>query len=181
MPKGIAYIQPAQRDDWETPVKFFDERWEEVGGFDMDVACTPDQYTAKRVLHEGGTICVPPEYYDEHQPFDTQWIWKDGLAQPWHGKVWLQPPYGLKLRKWVPKAVCQVECGNVELVMALLPANTDTIWWQAHVLSYVGEDGYGCETYPMKPTEIRFIKGRLQFVGAPDPATFASAIVVWRR
>lgn len=191
MPKGMPAIQPAQRDDYETPPPLFDALWEEVGGFDMDVACTPGQYTARRVLKHGGQICIPPD----HPMSDDECerligapgrILRDGLAQPWHGKVWLQPPYGLALRKWVPMAVREAEGRYVELVMALLPVRTDTIWWQEYVVTRLditcgkSWDNANVDHHPAL-YEVRFLPGRLKFVGAPDPATFPSAIVVWRR
>jgi hypothetical protein len=50
----------------------------------------------------------------------------DGLRQPWHGFVWLNPPYGRKtLPLWVEKFV---EHGNGIL---LVPERTSTRWWQA--------------------------------------------------
>ena len=53
MPKGTPYIQPAQKDSWETTKDLFDALWEEADGFDMDPCCTPEPYTAKRVLTAG--------------------------------------------------------------------------------------------------------------------------------
>jgi hypothetical protein len=29
----------------------------------------------------------------------------DGLKQPWHGRVWLNPPYGLESRAWLDKMI----------------------------------------------------------------------------
>ena len=29
---------------------------------------------------------------------------QDGLAQPWTGRVWCNPPYGREIGKWVKKA-----------------------------------------------------------------------------
>lgn len=48
----------------------------------------------------------------------------------------------------------------------LLPARTDTRWWQEFI---VGN--------PM--ASVKFIKGRLKFGGAKNPAPFPSAIVVF--
>lgn len=46
----------------------------------------------------------------------------------------------------------------------LLPARTDTKWFHDHC--------YG-------KAEIRFIKGRLKFEGATQPAPFPSMVVIW--
>lgn len=190
MPKGAPYIQPSQRENWETPPDLFDALWTEYGGFDFDPFCTPDQYTARRVLANGGTICVPPDFPNvagcERAQNAQGHIWLDGLAQPWHGKVWMNSPYGLFLRKSVAKAVHEVECGNAGMVMALVPSRTDVQWWQQYVVSSIAFDRFSPENNwtaeaHSQLTEVRFLKSRLQFVGAPDPATFPSAIVIWRR
>jgi site-specific DNA-methyltransferase (adenine-specific) len=182
LPEGTPYIQPAQNTEWETPTDLFDALWNEFGGFDLDPCCTPDQYTAQRVLENGGTIRTLQGGYD----FKGWYGPEDGLTGAWGGKVFMNSPYGLALRKWTAKAVHEVRCGNAELVVALVPSKTDTVWWHRYVLrmayknvplgklTYVGgTDG--------TPAEIRFIKGRLTFRGAPAPAGHASAIVVWRR
>ena len=49
-------------------------------------------------------------------------------------------------------------------VVCLIPSRTDTIYWHR---------------YAMKG-EIRFIKGRIKFVGAKDTAPFPNAIVIFR-
>jgi len=91
---------------------------------------------------------------------------RDGLLLPWYGAVFVNPPYGRSVGKWVEKCYTEVACGHAALVVALLPSSTGTRWWQEWV---------------MKATEIRFLKGRIKFVGTKDPAPFDSVIVVWRR
>lgn len=41
----------------------------------------------------------------------------DGLAQPWYGKVWLNPPFG-QWELWVPKIVAELRSGAVTELMA---------------------------------------------------------------
>jgi len=93
-----------------------------------------------------------------------------GLTADWRGRVFVNPPYGRGLDLWVDACRYQVGCGNAELVVALLPARTDVRWWH----TWVGDH---CQY----PSEVRFLKGRLRFVGAPASAPFPSVIVVWRR
>jgi hypothetical protein len=50
----------------------------------------------------------------------------DGLSLPWHGTVFVNPPYGRQLPAWIAKAHAEVEQGNARLVVALIPARTDT-------------------------------------------------------
>ena len=87
----------------------------------------------------------------------------DGLGCAWHGVVFVNPPYGRQISKWVEKAYLEHLAGTT-LVM-LLPSRTDTKWWH---------------DYCMKADEIRFIRGRLKFGSAIHNAPFPSAIVIFR-
>jgi phage N-6-adenine-methyltransferase len=89
---------------------------------------------------------------------------EDGLSQSWSGHVcWMNPPYGREISKWVKKAYEESLRGCT--VVCLLPARTDTKWFHDYI--------YG-------KAEIRFLKGRLKFVGAQHSAPFPSMIVVFR-
>lgn len=88
----------------------------------------------------------------------------DGLRQPWCGRCWMNPPYGRTVGTWIRKAYKESLKGAT--VVALLPARTDTAWWH---------------NYAMKASEIRLLRGRLTFVGAPSPAPFPSAVVIFMR
>jgi len=58
------------------------------------------------------------------RPWDTAkrhlTIFEDGLLQPWRGRVWLNPPFGSKMIRWVAKLAHH---GNG---IVLLPARTET-------------------------------------------------------
>jgi site-specific DNA-methyltransferase (adenine-specific) len=79
----------------------------------------------------------------------------------------MNPPYGRSIGKWVAKCYSEAAQGNTDLIVALLPVATDTIWWHSFVAGTA--------------TEVRFLKGRVHFKNAAGPAPFASAIVIWRR
>jgi len=86
---------------------------------------------------------------------------EDGLAQDWTGEVcWMNPPYGRAIATWLKKAAT-----SRATVVCLVPSRTDNLWWQQWV---------------MMADEIRFVRGRLSFVGAKDGAKFPSAIVIYR-
>lgn len=86
----------------------------------------------------------------------------NGLLQDWTNEtVWCNPPYGRKISEWVKKA----KESNATVVM-LLPARTDTKWFHKYI--------YG-------RAEIRFIKGRLKFVGSKNSAPFPSMIVIFKK
>ena len=88
----------------------------------------------------------------------------DGLAQSWAGEiVWCNPPYG---RIYPPKFVRKLADGSAKIAVALLPARTDTRWFHDHILG---------------KAEIRFLRGRIKFVGAKHGAPFPSMICIWRK
>lgn len=93
----------------------------------------------------------------------------DGLKQDWSGEVvYCNPPYSKKTKDnpgqeaWIKK--CYEE-GQKTTVVMLLPARTDTVAFHKYI--------YG-------KAEIRFLKGRLKFVGAKDAAPFPSMVVVFK-
>ena len=51
----------------------------------------------------------------------------DGLRLPWAGKVFVNPPYGRELPKWINKAVCEYESQRVREVLLLVPSRTFVI------------------------------------------------------
>ncbi len=86
----------------------------------------------------------------------------DGLQQLWRGKCWMNPPYGRDIGLWMAKAYRSSLEGAT--VVCLVPSRTDTRWW--HEWAMRGD--------------IRFLRGRIRFMGAPRSAPFASAIVLFR-
>lgn len=142
-----------------------------------------------RVLHDMNSIHystqkydwqTPPEVFDPlHEEFNftvdacatpdnalLQRYWTpedDALAQDWSGeRIWCNPPYGKFQRPFIEKAAER----RAQVAVFLLPARTDTRAWHDWIFPYA--------------SDVRFVKGRIQFVGAPYPAPFPSAIVIWR-
>jgi phage N-6-adenine-methyltransferase len=125
--------------EWETPQAFFDQLDAEFG-FTLDVAAQP-----------GNAKCA--RYFT---PED------DGLAQPWAGVCWMNPPYGPTLDQWIRKAYESAQAGAT--VVCLVPARTEMAWWHTYAVQ----------------GEVRFIRGRLKFGGAPYNAPFPSALIIFR-
>ena len=50
-------------------------------------------------------------------------------------------------------------------MVMLCAARTDTLYWHEIIMKTAAE--------------VRFIKGRIKFGGAPHPAPFPSAIIIW--
>lgn len=95
---------------------------------------------------------------------------QDALSKRWevYGRVlWCNPPYGREIGRWFAKAR-QAQAVGATVVM-LAHARTDTRWWHEYVQGIADE--------------VRFVKGRLRFVG-PDgvksSAPFPSAVIVYR-
>jgi site-specific DNA-methyltransferase (adenine-specific) len=134
-----AYMPPSAREDWRTPKELF-RKLDAEFAFDLDAAATDEN-----------KLCL-------------QWITKeeDALSIDWEGSsIFCNPPYGRIITKWVEKA--EIEHLKGKTVVMLLPARTDTKWFQT------------CLKY-----EIRFIQGRLKFDDQKYPAPFPSMIVVMK-
>jgi phage N-6-adenine-methyltransferase len=126
-------------DLWSTPQDLFD-RLNSRFGFTLDVCAVAENAKCERF----------------YTPAD------DGLAQPWTGVCWLNPPYGRTIDQWLRKANEAVKQGAT--VVALVPVRTDTRWWHDYVTAH----------------ELEFLPGRLRFGSAKHHAPFASAVVVMR-
>jgi phage N-6-adenine-methyltransferase len=145
---GRGYMPRAKSTQWQTPPALFDALAAEFGPFDLDPCGAKDSYASQHC-----------------RAFWTA----AALDRSWSGKVFINPPYGLALRDWVYHSWFEAKHGRASLVVALLPARTDTKWWH----DWIGDR---CQH-----AEVRFLKGRLRFVGAKASAPFPSVIVVWRK
>lgn len=128
----------SETDQWATPLHFFELLNKEFN-FELDVCA--DEFNAKT-----------SKFYNEEM---------DGLKQEWSGIVWMNPPYGREIGKWVKKAYESSLQGAT--VVCLLPSRTDTKWWHDYCM-------HG---------EIRLVKGRLKFGDATNSAPFPSAVVIF--
>lgn len=54
---------------------------------------------------------------------------ENGLLNSWYGNVYLNPPYGRDIKPWILKAVLEYESHNVQNMLLLIPAKTDTLWF----------------------------------------------------
>jgi hypothetical protein len=97
-----AWEAPGQSDEWYTPPWIFDA----LGcRFDLDPAGA----------RHGG-----------HVPASTVYFGGGGLEKPWHGFVWMNPPFGGRnaIEPWLAKFIAH---GNG---IALTPDRTSAPWFQ---------------------------------------------------
>jgi len=84
----------------------------------------------------------------------------DGLARGWFGRVFMNPPYGDALPRWIDKLVSSFVDGAVDKAIALVPSRTDTRWFRS-----------------LRPYPRCFIFGRLKFSKSDNSAPFPSMAV----
>ena len=139
----------SERQDWGTPKDLFD-RLHRIFNFQLDVAANEHNHKAATWYGAGG--CE-----------------EDGLEAEWcppycEGMAWCNPPYGRGITGlWVQKAIKEHVSNGCPSVL-LLPARTDTAWFQEGVrYAY----------------NIVFIRGRLKFEGAEHSAPFPSCLMIF--
>jgi hypothetical protein len=84
----------------------------------------------------------------------------DGLAQRWHGRVFMNPPYGAEVERWIDHLLEEYEAGRVTDAVVLLAARTDTAWFRK-----------------LRKFPRCFIAGRVRFGGAAAAAPFPSVVI----
>lgn len=165
-------------DDRGTDPAFIAELEQRFGRFTLDVAAAEHNAKAGR-------------YYTRAD---------DGLAKPWGGYVWCNPPYS-DCGAWVRKAWeewnrppvhhrgCEAthprddmgcNCGSLlRRIVMLLPANrVEQGWWQDHVEPHRDRPG--------SPLRVEFLRGRMRFErpGWEKPAKgdrppFGCCLLIW--
>lgn len=86
----------------------------------------------------------------------------NALLYPWSKDYFCNLPYNL-IKEFIKRGYN--ECKQWKAIgVFLIPSRTDTKYWHEYV---------------MKSREIRFIKGRLKFVGAKSSAPFPSCVVIF--
>lgn len=113
------HVSDPDDNDFATPRRVWKPLADAVDGFDLDAAAGAE----------------PVPIADERLTKPD-----DGLTTPWHGNVWLNPPWssdgsGSAKETWLQRAREQAARDAVEVVVMLLPAATDAHWFHDHVLA----------------------------------------------
>ena len=136
---NIELFFSSKTNHWSTPNELFNTLNKEFQ-FTLDPCATKENAKCKK-------------YYTKKE---------NGLIQDWSNEiVFMNPPYGREIKHWIQKAYEESLKGAI--VVCLVPARTDTIYWHNYCLK----------------GKVRFIKGRLKFGNSKNSAPFPSAIVVF--
>lgn len=128
-------------DDWHTPSKYIKAAREVLGEIDLDPA------TDKRAQR---TVRAKT-YLTEDD---------DSLAQEWHGRVWLNPPYSQPLiQHFIDKLVAELIEHKVTQAILLTHNSTDTAWF------HKAEEIAG---------RLCFTRGRISFIYNGEPQDAAA-------
>lgn len=138
---GMGVHYSSESSEWYTPQHIIDRVLQVMGAIDLD-PCSDS--------HDMPNVPAKMLLTKED----------DALSQEWHGRIYMNPPYGREIGSWI-EHLCQQywECNIIEAV-ALIPARTDTAWFKK------------LRTFPRC-----FLWGRLRFSGHKTAAPFPSAVV----
>jgi len=88
----------------------------------------------------------------------------DGLLLEWKGNVYINPPYS-NIEPFIKKGIEEIQSGRAKKCVYLIPMRSDTKYWHEFIMKYA--------------SEIRFVKGRLNFNESKSPAPFPVALIIF--
>jgi len=130
----------SESSEWTTPQLIIEKTIELLKEIDLDPCSNPDFPNVPAKNH----------FIKED----------DALSKEWNGKIYMNPPYGSEIKKWINHLCEQYEKENIIEAIALVPSRTDTEWFRR-----------------MKTYLRCFIWGRLKFGESENSAPFPSMIV----
>jgi len=142
VPSTTPLNNPDAHNEHYTPDRILQAVYQCFGGWpDLDPCSNPGEPNVHASVH-----------YDRE---------RDGLQQPWLGRVFCNPPYNPagELQAWTEKLLAEVAAGRVSQAIYLVPAYTDTGWWAL-----------------LREHPVCLVRGRLRFKGNSEAARFPSAV-----
>lgn len=153
-PAKLAPLMSSATPEWYTPQHIVDRVIRVFGQIDLD-PCSNSKTEPN----------VPAKHHftqeDDGMSGDRRWN-VNGYIEPGtpRTRVYMNPPYGDAIGAWVERLVQAYEDREIAAAIALLPARTDTAWFQ-----------------PLFDYPRCFVRGRLKFSGAENSAPFPSVVV----
>jgi phage N-6-adenine-methyltransferase len=99
-------------NEWYTPEEYIEVAREALGDIDLDPASSDAAQKTVKARN----------YYTAKD---------NGLTKPWHGRVWLNPPYTQPLMgQFIDKLIAERNAKRVEAAILLTHSFTDTLWFQ---------------------------------------------------
>jgi phage N-6-adenine-methyltransferase len=144
-------FRTSNNDSWTTPRDFFENLNAEFN-FVMDAAALQESALCE--------LWLGPDHPDAGLRDCLVVDWVELAGDGW---IFLNPPYGKDMSKFMAKA--NFEAGRGAKVVALVPSRTDTRWWHD-----------SCNHH-----QIRFIRGRLKFGNQNQSAPFPSALIIMQK
>src|SRR5260221_76020 len=104
-------------DEWYTPPQHIEAAWEVLGDIDLDPASCA----------AANEIVKAARYYTREE---------NGLALPWYGRVWLNPPFGRvngsgasMMKVFTQRLIEEYQQGNVTQAILLSTVQTNASWF----------------------------------------------------
>ena len=117
--KAHAALTSSETEEWFTPPHIIELVRKVLGGIDLDPASCAE---ANEIVQAG-------EYFTKED---------DGLYMPWHGKVFLNPPFGKERTKslagiWLSKMLEEYIVGNFDEGIALTHTRPGYEWYESMI------------------------------------------------
>lgn len=136
---GPRSVLQANSIEWWTPGAYAELARRVMGGIDLDPASCAE---ANKTIRARSFFCRED----------------DGLTKQWHGRLWLNPPYGKDARLFVQRLLSEREAGRVKQAIVLLNCNSvETKWFE-----------------PLRRFLLCFPRGRIHFISPNSAVTSAT-------
>jgi hypothetical protein len=130
-PKAAHVAYNSGESEWYTPPEYLDAARATMGSIDFDPASTSQANERVHAAVFCDAAC-------------------DGLTQPWHGNIWLNPPYAQPLiSQFASAAAEKFTAGEFAQACVLVNNATETSWFQRLLCA---------------ATAICFVRGRVRFL-----------------